>query len=131
MSMNWNGKKPVVDCSRDRGFTVQADRDDADINKIIARFEKGATLARMNSRPPFYGDVSEISGLADSMIKVQKANELFMSYDASLRERFDNDPREFVAFFEDPKNLDEAIALGLALPKPVAPPPSPVPEPGK
>lgn len=110
--------KPRVDFTGDRGFTVQADRDDADISKIIARFEKSGTLARVNSREPFYGDVSDIGGLADAMIKVQKANELFMTYDARIRERFDNDPRKFVEFFEDENNLKEAIELGLAQPRP-------------
>ncbi|WNK12690.1 MAG: internal scaffolding protein [Microvirus sp.] len=133
MSINWNGKKPVVDCSKDRGFTVQADRDDADINKIIARLEKGAMLERNKLREPFYGDVSELSDLQESLIKVQKANELFMGFDASIRERFDNDPTKFVEFFENSDNLKEAIELGLIMPRPEAEsePTSPAPEPGK
>ena len=136
MSQNYNGKKPVVDCTGDKGFTVQADRDGADINKIIARFEKGNFTARMNSRPPFYGDVSDISGLDQALMKVKKAEELFMSYDAVLRERFDNDPVKFVQFFEDPNNLKEAVELGLALKKPDPEPASipvapPVPPPAQ
>jgi len=126
MSLNWNGKKPVVDCSNDKGFTVQGDRDDADINKIIARFEKGGTLSRINAREPFYGDVSEFGGLAESLIMARKAEQLFMTFDAKTRERFDNDAVKFVEFFEDPENLDEAIELGLAKPLPV-PEPAPVP----
>lgn len=131
MSLNYNGKKPVVDCSKDRGFTVQADRDEADINKIVARFEKGADIARINSREPFYGDVSELDGLQDALIKVQKANELFMEYNADLRERFDNDPTKLVDFLADEKNRAEAIELGLIdkplpVPEPAAVPGAPV-----
>ena len=37
-------KWPVTDCSKDPGFTVQADRDDADINKIVSRFMKSGQL---------------------------------------------------------------------------------------
>lgn len=118
MSFNYKGGKPVTDFLGDKGFTVQADRDDADINKIIARFEKGGTTARINAREPFYGDVSEFHGLAEAMMKVQEANELFMTYDAQLREKFENNPVKFIEFFEDEKNTDEAIKLGLALPKP-------------
>lgn len=124
MSMNWNGKKPVVDCSKDKGLTVQADRDDADINKIIDRYQKSGSVARINSREPFYGDVSELGDLAESIAKVKAADQLFMTFDAGLRERFNNDPVKFVEFFEDPGNLDEAIKLGLAVPRPL-----PVPEP--
>lgn len=131
MSLRYKGQNPVVDCSKDKGFTVQADRSDADINLIIARLEKGANLARLNSKEPFYGDVSHISGLADALIKVQEANDLFNGFDARLRERFDNDPVKFVQFFEDPKNIPEAIELGLALPLPKEnQPPVPSPEAG-
>lgn len=119
--------RPVIDFTGDKGRTVQADRDDADINKIIARLEKGGMVNRLSLREPFYGDVSEFGDLADSIMKVQKAKALFEDYDASLRERFDNDPVKFVEFFEDEKNLPEAIELGLALPKPVVAPPAPVP----
>lgn len=124
--MSLNGKKgvvPGVDCSKDKGFTVQADRDDADINKVIARLERGASLARVNSREPFYGDVSEFSGLADSIRKVKDAEALFMGYDASLRERFDNDPVKMVDFLSDAANYDEALKLGLVLARPESQPP--------
>lgn len=132
MSLNWNGKKPVVDCSKDKGFTVQADREDADINVIVSRFEKGMSINRLAAREPFFGDVSDLGDLQESLIKVQKANELFMGFDAQVRERFENDPVKFVEFFEDPKNLEEAVALGLAKPRPEPPAPTPppsVPEP--
>lgn len=120
---------PVVDCSKDPGFTSQADREDADINKIVARFEKSAGAVRLNAREPFYGDVSELGDLADSIAKVKKAEDLFMTYNANVRERFDNDPVKFVEFFENPDNTQDAIDLGLAVARPI--PPSPVPEPVK
>lgn len=133
MSLNYNGKRPVVDCFKDKGLTVQADRDEADINKIIARFEKTGSLGRLASREPFYGDVSEFDGLAAAIMKVNEASDMFSQYDAKVRERFDNDPVKFVEFFEDPGNLKEAIDLGLALPRPEASKPiaAPVPEPGQ
>lgn len=118
MSLNWNGKRPVVDCSKDKGLTVQADRDEADINKIIARFEKTGTIMRMNAREPFYGDVSGFDGLADAMIKVQEADKLFMSYPADIRERFGNDKRKMIDFLADENNRKEAEDLGLVMPKP-------------
>ena len=122
------------DFSGDKGFTVQSNRDAADINKIVARLEKGAAIDRLSLKEPFYGDVSGFTDLAKSMEIVLKANALFMDYPAELREKFDNDPRKFVSYFQDPNNIPEAIELGLALPKPkasVEPPPSSVPEPGK
>lgn len=116
--------KPTVDCSGDALMTIQSARDEVDINKIVARIEKGLVVPIMNGQP-FYGDVSEFSGLQDAIIKVQEANQLFMAYPADIRSRFDNDPIKFVEFMEDPDNTDEAIELGLAVKRPEAKPATP------
>ncbi|AXH76609.1 MAG: internal scaffolding protein [Microviridae sp.] len=97
---------------------VQADRDDADINKIIAKFQKGQNMVRINSKEPFYGDVTGFDGLADAYMKIQEAEDLFMDYDASIREKFDNDPVKFVEFLEDDKNYEEALKLGVVQKRP-------------
>jgi phage internal scaffolding protein len=54
---------------------------------------------------------------------IASANEAFDSLPANVRKRFSNDPAEFLAFFEDPGNQEEAIKLGLAerLPDPTPP----------
>ena len=117
-----------------RGRTIQSDRDAADINKIIARFEKGQNVVRMNGREPFYGDVSDLDGLADAKMKILAADELFMSYNADIRERFDNDPVKLVEFLGDERTRNEAIELGLIdrpVEAPASPPPAPVPEQGR
>lgn len=122
--------RPVLDCSDDDRLTVQAERDVVDINKIVARLEKGQMSARLNGAEPFYGDVSDLDGLQDALIKVQDANDLFMKMDASIRERFDNDPVKMVEFLADKNNLNEAIELGMAVKPPeVITPPAPDPEP--
>lgn len=119
--------RPVVDCSEDLKagrHAVQADAAEVDINNIIKRIQKGATPPSLNGEP-FYGDVSELSDLADAFMKIQAANDLFMSYPADVRERFQNDPVKMVEFLEDGKNYDEAVKLGLALKRPDPEPVSP------
>lgn len=119
---------PSSDFSKDKGFTVQADREDADINKIINRFLKSGQLPPQRGGQPFYGDVSDIGDLQDSLMKIKEAESLFMQYPAQVRERFENDYVKMVDFLEDPKNLDEAVELGLVVkreqgvPNPVVPP---------
>lgn len=136
MSLNWNGKKPVVDCSKDKGFTVQADRNESDINKIVARYQRTGSVIT-NSKQPFYGDVSEFEGLGESIVKVREAQSLFMDFPADVREKFDNDPVRFVDFVGDEKNYDEAVALGIiskppeVAPEPLTPGTSPANTPGK
>lgn len=131
----WNNEKqrwddpPTVDCSADfkaGRMAVQADRDEVDINKIMARVEKGGQLPLFNGEP-FYGDVSELGGLQEAIIKTQEANDLFMSYPANVREKFNNNPVEMITFLEDPKNLNEAVDLGLVVKRPVAAADTPTP----
>lgn len=122
--------RPVCDCSNDEGKTVQSDRDEADINKIIARFEKAGMITSLNKSQPFYGDVSSFDGLQNAFIQVQDAEELFMGMSAQIRERFDNDPVKLIAFLADDKNRTEAESLGMVIPKPETPPaPAPAPTP--
>lgn len=120
-----------VDFTKTKSLTVQAPAEEVDINKIIARIQKGQTILAPNGEP-FYGDVSEFEGLQDALIKVQEADDLFMQYPAEVRERFDNDPVKFVDFMSKPENTDEAIKLGLAYKKPIPesvsqPEPAPAP----
>lgn len=119
---------PSTDFTGDKGFTVQADRDDADINKIIARFNKSGVLPPTMKGEPFYGDASDFDDLQGALLKVKAADELFMQYPAELRERFDNDPVKMLDFLADEGNRKEAEELGLVVPrpKPAEPPVPPV-----
>lgn len=119
--------RPVVDCSEDfkaGRMAVQADAAEVDINNIVARVQRGAAPPELNGEP-FYGDVSEISDLGEAFMKIQAANELFMSYPAALRERFENKPEKLVEFLSDPANLKEAVDLGLAIKRPDPEPAAP------
>lgn len=113
---------PTTDCSKDPGFTVQSDAKDADINVIVARLLKGGMVPPTLGGEPFFGDVSEIGNLADCLMVVQKADRLFMSFPANIRERFDNSPEEFVSFLSDEKNRSEAEELGIIAKRPVPEP---------
>lgn len=116
---------PATDFSGDKGLTVQADRDDADINKIVSRFQKSGQLPPSLKGEPFYGDVSEFGDLQQSMLKVQEAQDLFMQFPAEVRERFENNPVNLIDFLADEGNRKEAEELGLVVAKPVAEAPIP------
>ena len=116
---------PTTDFTNDKGFTVQADRADADINTIIARYNKTGQLPPTRNGEPFYGDVSDLGDLAESLIKIQEADELFRNFPARIREKFDNDKVKFVDFLSDLDNKEEAIELGLIQKEPVPEPTPP------
>lgn len=115
-----------VDCSGEPMLTTQADRNEVDINRIVARVMKGQSIPMRNDQP-FYGDVSDLGGLQEAFMAVQEADELFMQYPAEVRERFNNDPVELVEFLGDERNYDEALKLGLVNERPKLAPPEPPP----
>lgn len=106
----------------DDSLTQQQFRDESDINNIVDRFMKTGHLPDPVSMPQ-YVDYEGIFDFQSAMNVVRQADENFMRMDAKVRSRFHNSPQEFLEFFADPANSEEAVRLGLALPKPKESPP--------
>lgn len=98
---------------KDPSRTKQEFAEDADINHIIERFGIGYEMPT-NVTPPQQGDFTNIPDFRGAVEMVREAQQLFGSLPAKIRNRFDNDPQQYIDFFHDPANQDEAIALGLA-----------------
>jgi phage internal scaffolding protein len=106
----------------DDSLTQQQFRDESDINNIVDRFMKTGHLPDPVSMPQ-YVDYEGIFDFQSAMNVVRQADENFMRMDAKVRARFHNSPQEFLEFFADPANSEEAVRLGLALPQPKESPP--------
>lgn len=102
----------------DASLTQQQFKEDSDINTIVDRFMKSGVLPTPVNMPQ-YVDYEGIFDYQSAMNSVRAADEQFMRMDAKVRARFNNSPQEFLAFFADPANTDEAIRLGLAVPQTV------------
>lgn len=98
----------------DESKTQQHQKEEADINTIIRRFGLSGELPT-NVRVPQYGDFQDIGTYQEALNAVMKANETFMRYPAHIRNRFNNNPAEFVDFCSDPNNAEELVKLGLAV----------------
>jgi phage internal scaffolding protein len=103
----------------DPSLTQQQFKEESDINNIVDRFMKTGHLPDPVSMPQ-YVDYEGVFDFQSAMNVVRQADENFMRMDAKVRARFHNSPQEFLEFFADPNNRDEAVRLGLA----VAPPPT-------
>ena len=68
---------------------------------------------------PQYMDYEGVFDFQSAMNAVRAAEDNFMRMDAKIRARFNNSPQEFLEFFANPENTEEAIRLGLAIPQPV------------
>lgn len=104
----------------DPSLTQQHQKEDADINHIVARFGLTGELP-FADRQPRYGDFSAVTDYHSAMNAVRSASEDFMSLPAELRARFNNDPALLIDFLAVDANRDEAIKLGLVNP-PIADP---------
>lgn len=101
-------------------LTVQASKEETDINLIIARAVKGADILHVNDRVGRYGDFSNVPSYQEALDLVKRAQGMFADLPANVRERFANDAARMVSFLQDPANYDEAVKLGLVIAKPKA-----------
>lgn len=100
----------------DASLTQQQFAEEADINTIVNRFLKTGVLPTPNTFPQ-YVDFEGVFDYQSAMNLVRAADESFMRMDAKVRARFNNSPQEFLEFFANGENAEEAIRLGLAIPQ--------------
>jgi len=120
-------------------MTKQSFVAECDINNIVKEYtpQAMAQLTLMNLQAGNFQDLPDASDYQTMLETLRRTDEAFALLPAKIRARFDNDPAQFVEFFNDPANQEEAIKLGLASdlrpPEPSAPPPAPPapPEPPK
>lgn len=93
--------------------TKQEFKEECDINKIMSRYEKTGILSHTNKRSPQFGDFSNVTTYEDAFNQLQDTRDAFMTLPARVREKFQNDPAEFIKYMEDPKFHDEQVKLGL------------------
>lgn len=94
--------------------THQSFKEECDINTILKRYNKTGQLPEIIKTNPQYGDFSSQLSYQESLDVVMKAQEQFDALPSAVRERFGNDPSRFLAFANDPKSVEEMVAMGLA-----------------
>lgn len=92
--------------------TEQAHKDQCDINKIIARYDKTGLITHISKFEGRFGDLSG-ADFTEMAQQVAHAKSMFEELPSSIRNRFDNDPGKLLAFMDDEGNRDEAIELGM------------------
>lgn len=116
-------RKRVALFCEDPSLTIQSQRDEADINKIVRDFGVTGRLPA-SARVPEYGDFTGISDYRSAVEAVRAAEDSFMELPSAVRSEFQNDPGAFADFCLDPSNLPKLREWGLA-PTPAAPPEKP------
>lgn len=103
-------------------MTRQEFADECDINILMDRYGFGG-ITHVNRLAPVYMDVSAVPDLGAALDHLREATIAFNSLPPETRFRMDNDPVKFVAFAQDPANLEQMCQWGLAPPAPVDAPP--------
>lgn len=95
-------------------LTKQSDAKDCDINNIVNTFRKTGQLPPVVKQGQ-YADVSEIGSYQDAMNFVLNVQDTFDALPSKVRNKFRNNPAEFVDFVQDERNTDELRELGLLI----------------
>lgn len=103
----------------DPSRTKQEFAEECDINTILRRFGVTGHLP-IAAVQPLSGDFTGIDNYHDALNTVLAADANFLRLPSGIRERFNNDPRQFVDFCLDKSNIEAVRELGLA-PRPEAP----------
>lgn len=118
-----------------KGKTKQQFTDECNINKIMSRYLKTGNIDHLATHGAMYGDFTSLE-FQDALEIVARGEEMFLDLSSDLRKKFNQDPKEFLAFVQNPENTEEMYTLGLATrpeppaePTPPAPAPDPAPAP--
>jgi len=99
-----------------QGRTKRQFKDECDINVIMRRYAQTGTLEHVRHQEAQYADVTG-HDFQKACDVVATARTMFAELPAHVRDRFKNDPQEFLEFVHDEDNLAEARELGLLSPE--------------
>lgn len=95
--------------------TQQHFKQAADINHIMARGRQTGVIQGPGVPSGQKMRYMHLTGQTyhDMLIQVQQAQGSFAGLPARVRKRFSNNPENLLTFLEDPKNVREAVKLGI------------------
>lgn len=96
----------------------QANRNETDINLMVARYKKTGQFQNLNPREPKYGDFSEAASLEEAFNQVQAANRSFMELPARVRALAGNNPVTLLEMLADEGATAALIEAGLPVKTP-------------
>lgn len=97
-------------------FTQQSFKEECDINTIMAKYMSTGELPNIQERMPQYLDVTG-QDFQQQMEFVAQAQSMFEELPSSIRNRFDNDPAQFLDFCSNENNRPELAEMGLLKPE--------------
>lgn len=96
--------------------TLQAFKDECDVNRILAKYQKTGAAEFLEKYKGQYGDFVGAPDFEEAQNVVASAQSMFEDLPSEVRARFENRPAAFLEFVHDPENAKELVSMGLAKP---------------
>ena len=106
------GEKQKVTLTTLDARTEQCHRDECDINKIIAKYDRTGVLNHVNDFEARYEDLTGLD-YQTMLNTVANANSMFEGLPSEIRNQFDNEPQKFISFMDDENNNEQMYEMGL------------------
>lgn len=110
-------RKCDLDCGPEL-ITKQAHKDECDIHKILAQYQKTGIINHITPNQPQYLDLPDDLDYQSSLNLILEAQDAFSTLPSALRDRFQNDPAKFLEALNDPHQRSFLEEVGVFEKKP-------------
>lgn len=97
---------PTVDFSKDKGRTIQEQKQGTDINYIMERFTRTGLIEHVRQNEPQFGDFTGID-FQEMQDQVAKVKQLFDSLPSKVKQQFEHDPQKYLDFIAHQENVQD------------------------
>ncbi len=108
---------PGLACEPGSSKTKQSFKDESNIDKIIAKYQKTGVINFRSQYAQQYGEMN-VQDYKTSLDIIRKSESMFQELPSTLRDRFENSPEEFLEFVQDKKTIRKMFDLGLTSDRP-------------
>lgn len=112
MSFYHPHKRVTFDCGT-QSRTEQSHKDECDIHKILNQYKRTGILNHITQRQAQFVDLPDALDFQSSVNTVLEGQKAFAQLPSTVRDRFGNDPAQFLAALGDPSFRPELEALGV------------------
>lgn len=93
-------------------MTEQAHAKDTDINYILKNYTRTGMIKHAKDHAGYYDDIDGQT-YHEMLNTVMEARNTFMEMPSAIRNKFNNDPGQFMDFVQNPDNIDEMVEMGI------------------
>ena len=95
-----------------KGLTEQSHKRETDINFILKDYAKTGFIKHAKEHEGEYDDIS-VQDFNNAMFIVAEAQNMFNELPAEYRQKFNNNPADFLNFVQDPSNKEQMEKMGI------------------